>query len=219
MSYEVGQKLRGGVARLRETQTEPPKRYTEGMLISAMTNVHRLVTNEADKKILRDTKGIGTERTRGEIIETLKKRGYITRGKGGELCPTELGIALIQNLPRELSDPVTTAKWEMALGLIEQGKMTRQQFGSMTRANTIKLVQALEALAGKFDLDRLGVKESDKKAGPSKARPEVDESLPGHGTTCEKCKKGQMVGKRFSSGKAVLGCSNYPACKHSKWID
>lgn len=214
MSYEVGQKLRGGVARMREAETKPPKRYTEGTLISAMTSVHRFVTNEADRKILRDTKGIGTERTRGEIIETLKKRNYLSRGKGGDLIPTDLGIALIQNLPRELSDPVTTAKWEMALGLIEQGKMTRQQFGSMTRASTTKLVQALEGLTGKFDLARLGI-----KAGESKPRPEVDESLPGHGETCEKCKKGQMIGKRFSTGKAVLGCSNYPACKHSKWID
>lgn len=212
MSYQVGQKLTGGVARLRETETEPPKRFTDGTLISAMTNIHRFVSNEADRKVLRDTKGIGTERTRDAIIETLKQRKYIVRGKGGYLQPTDLGIELILRLPRELSDPVTTAKWEMALGLIEQGQMTRQQFDAMIRGNTTKLVEALKSV--KFDLDKLGV-----KAVEDKPRPVVDESLPGHGDTCEKCKKGRMFGKRLASGKKVVGCSNYPACKHSKWID
>ncbi|WP_166742052.1 MULTISPECIES: DNA topoisomerase [Burkholderia cepacia complex] len=212
MSYQVGQKLTGGVARLRETETTPPKRFNDGTLITAMTNIHRFVSNEADRKVLRDTKGIGTDRTRDAIIETLRQRKYVVRGKGGYLEPTNLGIELIQRLPRELSDPVTTAKWEMALGLIEQGKMTRQQFDVMIRGNATKLVDALKSV--KFDLDRMGI-----KAAEDKPRPEVDETLPGHGDTCEKCNKGQMVGKRLPSGKKVVGCSNFPSCKHSKWID
>jgi DNA topoisomerase IA len=211
MTYQVGQRLKGGVAKLREAQTTPPKRFTDGTLISAMTNIHRFVTSDDDRKILRDTKGIGTERTRDAIIETLKARKYIVT-KGKELVPTDLGIELILRLPRELSDPVTTAKWEMALGLIEQGQMTRKQFDAMIRNMATKLVQTMEGLT--FDVQKLGVKTVEDKP-----RPELDATLPGHGDKCDKCGKGTMQGKRLPSGKKVLGCNAYPKCKNSKWID
>ncbi|SEI14792.1 DNA topoisomerase [Paraburkholderia hospita] len=219
MSYQIAQKLTGGVVRLRETETTPPLRFKDGTLISAMTNIDRFVPkdNEADRKVLRDTKGIGTERTRDSIIETLKQRKYIVLGQGGYLKPTDLGIELIMRLPRELSDPVTTAKWEMALGLIEQGKMTRQQFDVMIRSNATKLVDALKGV--KFDLDRMGLKAVDDKPREEKPRPELDPSLPGHGETCGKCRKGVMEGKIFSSGKKAISCSNFRSCKNTKWID
>jgi len=209
-SYVVGQKLSGGVARLRPAETKPPERYNEGTLITAMTNIHRFVTDEADRRILLDTKGIGTERTRDAIIETLKKRGYVKVIKG-RIHPTELGIELIQKLPRELADPVTTAKWEMALGLIEDGKMPPDQFRAMIRKMCVSLVDALKSV--KFDIDKLG------PAAEEKPRAQVDESLPGHGETCPECKKGNMVGRRLASGKKLVSCGNYPACKHTKWID
>lgn len=211
MSYKVGQKLVGGVPRLRETQTTPPKRFTEGTLIAAMTNIHRFVTNEADRQVLRDTKGIGTERTRDAIIQTLLQRGYLKTVKK-ELHPTDLGIELIMKLPRELSDPVTTAKWEMALGLIEQGTMPPDKFKEMIRGMTKKLIEAMKSV--KFDLDKLGA-----EPASDKPRPQVDESLPGHGEICDKCKKGNMTGKVLGSGKKVVSCSNYPSCKNTKWID
>jgi DNA topoisomerase IA len=220
MTYQVGQKLKGGVAKLRTAQTTPPKRYTDGTLITAMTNIHRFVTNDDDRKILRDTKGIGTERTRAAIIETLKNREYIVTsdesGDGGRkrkaLFPTDLGIELIQRLPRELSDPVTTAKWEMALGLIEDGQMTRKQFDAMIRNTATKLVGAMQGLT--FDVKRLGLKVSEEKP-----RPEIDATLPGHGQKCDKCGKGTMQGTRFASGKKALKCSAYAKCKNTKWID
>src|SRR5260363_331910 len=74
------------------------------------------------------------------------------------LRPTERGIELIRKCPSALSDPVTTAKWETALGLIEQGKMTPQQFGAMIRTMTAQLVEAIKGV--QFDLNRFGVKPS-----------------------------------------------------------
>ncbi len=158
ISWQVGQKLKGGAARVRCAQTTPPKRFTEGTLISAMTHIHRFVHSDADRKILHESKGIGTERTRDAIIELLKQRDYVVREKNGALRPTERGIELILKLPRALSDPVTTAKWEAALGLIEQGKRTPQSFDAMIRAMTARLVDAMKDV--QFDLDRLGVKPS-----------------------------------------------------------
>ncbi|TDF52135.1 hypothetical protein E1J61_37250, partial [Cupriavidus sp. L7L] len=161
MTYTVGQRLTGGRARLRSAETTPPPRYKDGTLISAMTNIHRFVTNEADRRILRDTKGIGTERTRDAIIETLKARGYIKVVKS-EFHPTDAGIELIEKLPNELRDPVTTAKWEMALGLIAEGKMPAASFDDMIRKMCCSLVEGMKTV--KFDLSKMGAQdEADSK--------------------------------------------------------
>src|SRR5260364_289907 len=117
-----------------------------------------LCHSDADRKILRESKGIGTERTRDAIIERLKQRRYVVREKNGALRPTERGIELIRKCPRALSDPVTTAKWETALGLIEQGKMAPQSFDTMIRTMTAQLVEAIKGV--QFDLNRFGVKPS-----------------------------------------------------------
>src|SRR5260364_132343 len=104
-SWQVGQPLKGGVARVRCAQTTPPKRFTEGTRISAMPNINRFVHSAADRRFLRGSKGIGTERTRNAIIERLKQRRYVVREKNGALRPTERGIELIRKCPRALSDP------------------------------------------------------------------------------------------------------------------
>src|SRR5260363_48951 len=116
--WQVGRPLKGGVERVRSELTTHPKRFTDGTLSSAMPRSHRFVHSGADRKILRESKGIGTERTRDAIIERLKQRRYVVREKNGALRTTERGIELIRKCPRALSDPVTTAKWETALGLI-----------------------------------------------------------------------------------------------------
>jgi len=225
VSYEKGQVLEGGVVELEAAETAPPERYTEGTLISAMTSIHRFVKNEADRKVLRDAKGLGTERTRAPMIEKLKQVGYMSaRKKGGrvELYPTDLGIELISKLPSdvELADPVMTAKWEMTLGLIEQGKITPQQADGVVRKQVVKIVEAMKRCV--FDPAKLGTSAQTGAAGAAgsgKAAPQTDESIPGHGELCEKCRKAPMRGIRFASGKKKLSCSGYPACKNDKWVD
>lgn len=222
MSYEKGQILQGGVVELDAAETTPPDRYTEGTLISAMTNIHRFVTNDADRKVLRDAKGLGTERTRAPMIEKLKHVGYMaTRKKGSrvELYPTDLGIKLITKLPAEveLANPVMTAKWEMTLSLIEQGKITPQQADGVVRKQVLKIVEAMKRCV--FDAAKLGPVEQSGSAGGGKAAPQADETVPGHGQPCPKCRKAQMRGIRFASGKRKLSCGGYPACKHDEWVN
>ncbi|MDN6629894.1 MAG: DNA topoisomerase [Staphylococcus equorum] len=53
--------------------TQPPKYYTEGTLITAMKNVGGSSDTKENKDILKETEGIGTEATRANVIETLKK--------------------------------------------------------------------------------------------------------------------------------------------------
>lgn len=217
--------MRGAVS-LDVADTTPPERYTDGTLISAMTHIYRHVTNEADRKVLRDTKGIGTERTRDSMIEKLKYVTYMFERKKGtrvELHPSDLGIELVEKLPPQLTDPVTTAKWEMALGLIALGKMTKPQFRSMIDKTAKQLVEALTAV--KFDVQKLGAAAAGGGAarsgggGTGKAPPDVDATIAGHGETCEKCRKAPMKGIRFASGKKKLSCTGFPACKNEKWVD
>lgn len=209
--YSTGQRLNAASAFLKEAKTKPPSRFTDGTLIDAMTNVHKFISDPRDKQVLKDAKGIGTERTRNAIIETLiKGRGFLVR-KGKQIISTPEGRELIQLLPDQLVDPATTAKWEMAFGMIEDGKATLPQFMGRQEKFVTALVDAAKtatfASTGKSD------------AGP------ID-PLPGEGDVCPKCGKGslrtRMVRKEKSKafGKRFLGCDNRAsACEFTRWED
>ncbi|WP_274037833.1 DNA topoisomerase, partial [Escherichia coli] len=93
------------------------------------------VTDPVIKKLLKDKDrdkkdehgGIGTPATRASILETLKKRNYITLEKG-KLIPTDTGYALIDALPDIAVNPDMTALWAEKQTLIENGEMTIEQF-------------------------------------------------------------------------------------------
>ena len=48
--------------------------------------------------------------------------------KRGKIYATEKGRNLIARVPPMIADPITTAKWELALSGIETGKLTLQDF-------------------------------------------------------------------------------------------
>jgi DNA topoisomerase-3 len=114
----------GGViceqAEVLARQTRPPAHYTEGTLIRAMANIARLVDDERIRRTLRENQGIGTEATRAGIIETLKRRGFISV-RGRSLLATPLGGALVDSAPAQLTSPAITAWWEQQLALIAEG--------------------------------------------------------------------------------------------------
>ena len=108
-------------------KTSPPSRFSEGSLIEAMANVHHFVNEASAKATLKENEGIGTEATRANILETLKKRGFIAPS-GKSLVSTPLGQEVIDLTPHALRDPVTTAQWEQRLEAIAQGKSTLDAF-------------------------------------------------------------------------------------------
>lgn len=108
-------------------KTSPPSRFSEGSLIEAMANVHRFVNEASAKATLKDNEGIGTEATRANILETLKKRGFIAPS-GKSLVSTPLGQEVIDLTPHALRDPVTTAQWEQRLEAIARGESTLDAF-------------------------------------------------------------------------------------------
>lgn len=107
--------------------TTPPKRFTEGSLIAAMTNIWRFVNDKETKEMLKECKGLGTPATRDTIIAELmeKKNGMqpCMKKVKNELVPTDFGMALVDNVDEHLTNPDFTAMMEYNLGEIANGKM------------------------------------------------------------------------------------------------
>lgn len=115
----------------QEKNTEPPKRYTDASLITAMEAADK-DADDADLKSLTELKrkGIGTPATRAATIELLSKRHYIERVKKS-IIPTEKGISLIDALPLEdIKSAKLTASWENRLYDVEKGKEDSKRFVS-----------------------------------------------------------------------------------------
>ncbi len=111
-------------------QTKPPPRYTEATLLSAMEGAGKLVEDDELREAMA-AKGLGTPATRAAIIEGLIREEYVNR-EGRELVPTPKAFSLLFALHMlhivELASPELTGEWEHKLKLIEQGKMTRDEF-------------------------------------------------------------------------------------------
>lgn len=127
-SMRDGEKARVLAARLVEGKTTPPAYYIEGTLIEDMNGIAKYVEDPRIKAVLNETSGIGTSATQANILETLKKRGYITEDAKGNLMDTTPGRALIQGLPHNLTRPDMTAKWEADLKQVAQGTMPANLF-------------------------------------------------------------------------------------------
>ena len=104
----------------------------------------KTVDDEQDKKVLRRTEGLGTEATRAGIIKRLFEMGYLEKKKR-KVYATEKGRRLIARIPKTIADPVTTAKWEMALSAIETGKISLEEFTAYQEGMIRKLVAEAQA--------------------------------------------------------------------------
>ena len=109
---------------IREKYTTPPKHFTEGTLLKAM----EIAGSEAlEKGVEVERKGLGTPATRAGIIENLIYKGFIERDKKN-LIATNKGISLITIVADTFKSAETTAKWEMELSDIAQGKSSKEEF-------------------------------------------------------------------------------------------
>ncbi|MCF6766024.1 DNA topoisomerase III [Thiotrichales bacterium 19S3-7] len=138
---------------LHNKKTTPPQHYTEATLISAMKNCGRRMDDEAAKSILTTVKGIGTEATRANIIEIIKKREYIdTKGKSKSLISTEKARELIKILPEEITGIEMTADWELELDKIAKGLSDFKDFMKRIAIAAHQGVQAIADLKGKGNI-------------------------------------------------------------------
>jgi len=130
----------------KANQTKPPARYTEATLLSAMEGAGKLVEDD-DLREAMEAKGLGTPATRAAVIEGLIREEYVHR-EGRELVPTPKAFSLMFALHMlgivELASPELTGEWEHKLRLIEQGKLTRDEFMKQIWAlveNTVAVIK------------------------------------------------------------------------------
>lgn len=103
-------------------KTTPPKRYTDASIVDAMTNIANQIKDDALRKSLSESKGIGTSATRAQIIDEIIKAGYIDVKKK-QLYITEKGKHLIESFPGiDLFKPEFSAVMDYDMKLIQRGE-------------------------------------------------------------------------------------------------
>ena len=230
---EQGDAVRCRNAESVRKKTSPPSRFSEGSLIDAMAHVHLLVKDGQAKATLKESKGLGTEATRANIIETLKERGYLVAEKKS-IVSTPLGQEIIDLTPPALKDPITTAAWEDQLEAIAQGKGSLDAFLSeQKRLLPTLLAPILERKASPThvcpDCGAALQRRKRKKDGSwfwsCSAYPDCKTILPDDNGkpgsprpkptlsehACKACGK-PLVLRSSAKGK-FYGCSDYPRCK------
>lgn len=126
--------------------TTPPARYTEDSLLSAMKNAGRFVDNEEDAKLLnsKEVEGLGTGRTRPQILENIKNRGYFELKKK-TIYPTEKCMTLFDILPNTtLSSPSLTAQFERMIQQVEDGELTATEYRRYIDDNVKEIIDLVK---------------------------------------------------------------------------
>lgn len=210
LPFSPGQQVsvRGG--RIDSRKTSPPSRYTDATLLDDMVGVHKYVSDERMRSILMKTKGLGTERTRPDVIEKIINDGLVVRD-GKFLDASNLAIELDSFIDEGLGDPARTALLEFGLQNVADGKTSSAAFMDGIH----RYVQQVVDRALSLTITGSNIQAKREKSGfVQKERPQV-EPLEGHGNTCSKCNTGKME-TRFSAKtqKRFLACNAYPNCKN-----
>lgn len=188
---------------IKEGKTMPPKPYTEGQLIAMMKTCGKLVEDKGETDILKEIEGLGTEATRSNIIETIKKHGYISVAKN-IVSITAKGRVLCQAIEGNLlASPSMTAKWEAYLRKIGNGEGTGQHFLDNIGKFITNLLDEVPRQLEATTIDASLVPPRPTKSYGSYQAVEV--------APCPQCKTGMILAR-----KSFYGCSNYKnGCKQT----
>ncbi|WP_340701419.1 DNA topoisomerase III [Brevibacillus borstelensis] len=190
--------------KVKESKTQPPKRYTEGQLITLMKTAGKHLDNQELEKVLMKTEGLGTEATRAGIIAMLKQRKYI-EVKRNQVFATQKGILLIEVIgDKILASAEMTARWEQRLAEIGQGQASAQAFMEQVRKLSHKIVQDAVEQSKEWNLQDYDVQALPKQASRFRLGKKV--------AACRVC-GGDLVDKGD-----FYGCSNYQKTKCSVTI-
>ncbi|MBO1510328.1 DNA topoisomerase III [Metabacillus bambusae] len=141
----------------KEGKTQPPKRYTEGQLITLMKTAGKYLDNDELEKVLSKVEGLGTEATRAGIITMLKDRKYIDIKKN-QVYATDKGKVLIAAIGDHiLASPEMTAKWEQRLSEIGEGQASPSVFMEQTKKLSTKIVSDAITVAPNWSFEGLKV--------------------------------------------------------------
>jgi DNA topoisomerase-1 len=113
--------------KIKEEQTRPPSRYTQGNLIQEMERL-----------------GLGTKSTRHEIIQKLFDRKFV---HGARMLPTPIGRAVIVALEdhaKEITDEKMTSHLEADMDAIANGEATQEDVVEESQAMLEDIYAILE---------------------------------------------------------------------------
>ena len=192
---EEGEQGKVSKVDIKEGKTQPPKRYTEGQLITLMKTAGKFIDDQQLEKVLKKTEGLGTEATRAGIITMLKDRNYIEVVKN-QVYATKKAKILIEAIDNNiLASPEMTAKWELRLGEIGQGKASPATFIEQTKKLSNKIIEDATTNSKQWNFDGLEYEVKNKKVSKFTT-----------GKVVGKCKlcDGDVIDK----GK-FYGCANY----------
>jgi len=197
---------------VKEGKTQPPKRYTEGQLITLMKTAGKHLDNAELEKVLQRTEGLGTEATRAGIIGGLKDRQYIEVRKN-MVYATNKGTVLIEALGESvLASAEMTAKWEQRLGEIGQGQESPKAFMEQAQRLAQKIVaDAVAAEKGwtfTVELPSGEQRPAYGKPGGSQQNGEQGRS----GASSPELGACPICGKPVVDKKKLYGCTGYPSC-------
>jgi DNA topoisomerase-3 len=204
--------------RLDSKVTQPPKDYTEAMLLRGMETAGRNIDDEEMRQAMKEN-GIGRPSTRAAIIETLFKRNYIRREKK-RILPTPTGIELIGLIRNPtLKSAELTGQWERKLRQIEKGELSSALFLDELTGLVREMVQEVKqdgsgrcvtssSAANLTPPAPLSRGEGGASSGATPKAKAAGSSAPadkGGGLgPCPACKTGQVL-----RGKTAFGCSRF----------
>ncbi len=165
-----------------------PSRFNEATLLTAMETAGKIISDEAIREAMKE-RGLGTPATKAAIIETLKRREYIST-EGKNLISTTKGRELIYLVDEKISSPEMTGEWEWKLNQIAKEKLAPQSF-------LIEIEDYVKSLGESY--------KSDKAAA-------FENKIQSENLTCPKCKTHKLV--ENSAGRF---CQDKEKCGFKLW--
>ncbi|MED1467973.1 DNA topoisomerase III [Bacillus salipaludis] len=192
---EKGEQGKTEKINVKESQTQPPKRYTEGQLITLMKTAGKHIEDKELEKVLTRTEGLGTEATRAGIITMLKDRLYIQVTKNLVYATAKAKI-LIEAIGQQiLASPEMTAKWEQKLKEISEGSASPKHFMEQTNKMVVHLINTSVDQSTNWSFSD----EMRDNFSPGKKKTKTVTKL----GSCKKC-DGTVIDKG-----SFYGCSNF----------
>lgn len=147
VAVDSGEDAKTESIEVQAKETQPPARYTESTLLSAMEGAGKLIDDDAMREAMQE-RGLGTPATRAATIEGLLRQKYIARD-GRELNVSGKGMRLIELCDEmqldSLTSPSMTGEWEAKLNKMQQGKIERTQFMGEINEFTEEVVKRARA--------------------------------------------------------------------------
>lgn len=192
LSYKQGETFEAKKLEITESETKPPKAFTEASLLRAMENIDRRIEDKELSEYVAK-RGLGTPATRASTIERIITVGYVER-KGKSLISTDKGKKVIEMLPEDVKSIEMTAEMEQKLAAVESGEISAEDVIAQTVEKVKRIIES------------------------EKTRKHVSLAPPRENYgKCPKC-GGAVYGGKLKNGSVIYYCENSSQQKENPCI-